>query len=110
MGVQKLHPVVDSCNHYPCAAAVIIPQEAENLLKPTPSLCSDCPNISTKRHQASGSGTWCGELLKQVEADKGGRPSKTPDAADIGFSRSSVAKDAGLSERQKVTALRWFQI
>lgn len=48
----------------------------------------------------------CGELLKQVEADKGGRPSKTPDAADIGFSRSSVAKDAGLSERQKVTALR----
>lgn len=48
----------------------------------------------------------CGELLLQIEADKGGRPQKTYDASDIGFSRSQAAREAGLSERQKVTALR----
>lgn len=48
----------------------------------------------------------CGELLRQIEADKGGRPPKTHDGADIGFSRTEAAREAGLSERQKVTALR----
>ncbi len=47
-----------------------------------------------------------GELLKQIEPDKGGRPLKTYDATDIGLSRSQAARDAGISERQKVTALR----
>jgi hypothetical protein len=47
-----------------------------------------------------------GELLKQIEPDKGGRPLKTYDATDIGLSRSQAARDAGISEWQKVTALR----
>lgn len=37
----------------------------------------------------------CGELLKQIEPDKGGRPLKTYDATDIGLSRSQAARDAG---------------
>ena len=48
----------------------------------------------------------CGELLKQIEPDKGGRPPKTHDGTDMGFSRTQAASQAGLSERQKVTALR----
>lgn len=44
----------------------------------------------------------CGELLKQVEPSKGGQP--THDGG--GISRTKAAADAGLSERQKVTALR----
>lgn len=48
----------------------------------------------------------CGELLKQVTPSKGGRPSETHDAGDIGLSRTRAANNAGLSERQKVTALR----
>src|ERR1019366_7293595 len=44
----------------------------------------------------------CGELLKQIEPSKGGQP--THDGA--GTSRTKAATDAGLSERQKVTALR----
>jgi hypothetical protein len=43
----------------------------------------------------------CGELLKQVQ------PAKNQHAYDGGgISRSKAATDAGLSERQKVTALR----
>ena len=41
----------------------------------------------------------CGELLRQVEPDKGGRPTKTHDGTDIGFSRTEAASQAGLSER-----------
>ncbi len=47
-----------------------------------------------------------GELLKQIEPDKGGRPLKTYDATDIGLSRSQAAREAGISEWQKVTAMR----
>lgn len=47
-----------------------------------------------------------GELLRQIEPDKGGRPSKTHDVIGIAFSRTEAAKQAGMSERQKVTALR----
>ena len=48
----------------------------------------------------------CGELLKQVGNDDGGRPKENHDGADIVFTRSSAAREAGMSERQKVTALR----
>ena len=49
----------------------------------------------------------CGELLKQVEADKGGyHKNYAHDGADTSITRSSAAREAGLSERQKVTALR----
>ena len=48
----------------------------------------------------------CGELLKLIGNEEGGRPIKNHDGTDIVFSRTQAAKDAGLSERQKVTALR----
>lgn len=49
----------------------------------------------------------CGELLKQIEPSKGGRPSnETQDAAVQRFTRTDVATEAGLSERQRKTALR----
>ena len=44
----------------------------------------------------------CGELVEQIEPSKGGQP--THDGA--GISRTKAAEQAGLSERQKVTALR----
>lgn len=47
-----------------------------------------------------------GELLKQIEPSPGGRPSKTNDGGDSSFSRKDVARDAGMSERQQVTAIR----
>lgn len=46
----------------------------------------------------------CGELLKLIGNDQGGRPNR--DGADIVLTRSSAATEAGLSERQKVTAIR----
>ncbi|WP_422028526.1 hypothetical protein [Roseovarius sp.] len=54
-----------------------------------------------------------GELLKQVEPSKGGRPiSETKDGADPSFStsRKSAAADAGFSERQAKTAQRLANI
>lgn len=47
-----------------------------------------------------------GELLKQIEPSPGGRPAKTNDGADSSFTRKDVARDAGMSERQQVTAIR----
>lgn len=44
----------------------------------------------------------CGELLKQIEPSKGGQPTHDGN----GISRTKAAAEAGLSERQKVTALR----
>ena len=46
-----------------------------------------------------------GELLEQIEPNKGGRP-KTQVAADPSLSRKQVASDAGMSERQQKTAIR----
>ncbi|MEL0030834.1 MAG: hypothetical protein VW778_08275 [Betaproteobacteria bacterium] len=48
----------------------------------------------------------CGELLKQVEAGQGARDGKRHDATDMPLNRTAAATQAGLSERQKVTALR----
>ena len=48
----------------------------------------------------------CGELLALVPPSPGGRPSKTQDASDLSLTRESVATDAGMSERQRKTALR----
>ncbi len=48
----------------------------------------------------------CGELLKQIEDNNRGRPAKIHDAADMNLTRTEAATQAGLSERQKVTALR----
>ena len=48
----------------------------------------------------------CGELLKAIEAGVGGRPSKTHTGTGTSFTRSDAARDAGLSKRQKDTALR----
>ena len=47
-----------------------------------------------------------GELLKQIEPSKGGRPSETSAAADTSFSRKEAAEQAGMSKRQQVTAIR----
>ncbi len=47
----------------------------------------------------------CGELLKQVETGQGVRTDLLHDATDMKLSRSQAARDAGISERQKVTAL-----
>lgn len=49
----------------------------------------------------------CGDLLKRIEANQGGRPPKeTRTAAGTSFTRTQAASDAGLSKRQKDTALR----
>ena len=46
-----------------------------------------------------------GELLKQIEPGKT-CPKQLTDAADTQLSRTEVAKRAGMSERQQVTAVR----
>ncbi len=45
----------------------------------------------------------CGELLKQIPASKGGDPSlfHAHDGADMSVTRTTTAREAGLSERQK---------
>lgn len=49
-----------------------------------------------------------GELLKQIEPSKGGDPSLfiARDGADLSVTRTQAANDAGMSERQRKTALR----
>ncbi len=48
----------------------------------------------------------CGELLKQFQTGpKGGRPEKNDDGT-VTVSQKQAAQDAGLSERQRVTAVR----
>ncbi len=51
-----------------------------------------------------------GELLIQIEPNKGGRPSKTRDTDDPGLSRKSIADDAGIKERQRKTSIRIAKI
>jgi hypothetical protein len=46
----------------------------------------------------------CGELLKQIPSAQGARTDVQPPVATV--TRSQAAAEAGLSERQKVTALR----
>jgi hypothetical protein len=48
----------------------------------------------------------CGELLKQVDAGQGSRTDILHDATDMKLTRTAAATQAGMSERQKVTALR----
>ena len=48
----------------------------------------------------------CGELLKQVEAGKNRFDEHRHDGSDTPINRTAAATQAGLSERQKVTALR----
>jgi hypothetical protein len=47
-----------------------------------------------------------GALLKQIPPDRGGRPTKTQDGSVPSLTRTQAAEDAGLSERQRKTALR----
>jgi hypothetical protein len=48
-----------------------------------------------------------GELLQEIEPAHGARTDLQPnDAADIRLTRTQAAQDAGLSDRQRVTALR----
>lgn len=48
-----------------------------------------------------------GELLKQIEPQQGARTDIEPtDAADSKLTRTEVARQAGMSERQQVTAIR----
>ena len=48
----------------------------------------------------------CGELLRKIEPNKGGRPSKTREGDHPSLSRKQAAEDAGLSEHQRKTAIR----
>ncbi|HXJ22073.1 MAG TPA: hypothetical protein VMT03_17755 [Polyangia bacterium] len=49
----------------------------------------------------------CGELLREIQPSKGGRPAdETRTGNDTSFTRTQAATDAGLSKRQKDTALR----
>lgn len=48
----------------------------------------------------------CGELLKQIEPAKNQHDAESRAYVGTDISRSQAATDAGLSERQKVTALR----
>ena len=47
-----------------------------------------------------------GELLHQIEPDKGGRPSETKVGDRLGFTRTDAARDAGMSEHQQKQAQR----
>lgn len=47
-----------------------------------------------------------GELLKQIEPGQGARDGKRQDAADPPLNRTTIAREAGMSERQQKTALR----
>lgn len=50
----------------------------------------------------------CGQLLDEVKADKGGRPTEKPKpvSAPVPVSRGEAARNAGMSKRQQVTAVR----
>lgn len=48
----------------------------------------------------------CGEVLREIEAGKGGRPPKNRGQSGPSFTRKAVAERAGLSERDRKTALR----
>ena len=48
----------------------------------------------------------CGELYKQIEPGKTGPKTELQDATVLQLTRTEAATQAGLSERQKVTALR----
>lgn len=47
-----------------------------------------------------------GELLKQIEPGQGARDGKRADGADTPLTRTEAARQAGMSERQQVTAVR----
>jgi hypothetical protein len=47
-----------------------------------------------------------GEVLQEIEPDKGGRPSKTQEGDLPSLTRTNAATEAGLSEHQRKTALR----
>jgi len=48
----------------------------------------------------------CGELLQEIEPGQGARDGKRQDGDDPPLNRTRAANDAGLSERQRKTALR----
>ncbi len=48
----------------------------------------------------------CGELLREIEPGKAGRPNEKLGVASPPISRASAAREAGLSRDQKKTALR----
>jgi hypothetical protein len=50
--------------------------------------------------------TRCGELLKAIQPNPGGRPPNTREGALPSLTREQAAEDAGLSEHQRKTALR----
>jgi hypothetical protein len=52
----------------------------------------------------------CGELLKQIEAKNGRPPTKNYNGSGIVSTRSGAAREAGLSDRQRNTALRMASI
>lgn len=47
-----------------------------------------------------------GEILAQIEPDKGGRPPETREGTRPSLTRTQAAEDAGLSDWQRKTALR----
>lgn len=47
-----------------------------------------------------------GELLKQIEPSKGGRPAETSAGAHTSFTRTGAAERAGISKHQQVQAVR----
>ena len=47
-----------------------------------------------------------GELLKQIEPGKGGRPPETTMGGHSSFTRTSAARDAGMSAHQQAQAVR----
>lgn len=47
-----------------------------------------------------------GELLKQIEPGQGARDGKRVDGADTPLTRTEAAREAGMSERQQITAIR----
>lgn len=52
----------------------------------------------------------CGELLKQIRPERGGDRRSDQRASSVPLNRTTAANDAGLSERQKKTALRVAEV
>jgi hypothetical protein len=48
----------------------------------------------------------CGELLEEIPPNKGGRPRETQGGTSPSLTRTQAARDAGLSDDQRKTALR----
>ena len=66
-----------------------------------PAVANRVPSLAIAPFPTARAIRRCGELLKRIGHDEGGRPAKNHDGTDIVSSRSEAARQAGMSERQR---------